>query len=65
MVLIGLKEKIKHVCKSEKACAERMGWTKQRLNKITQGRKIATVKEVEEIANALGEKAKDIIYFFI
>ena len=65
MILVDLKNKIKNVCKTEKACAEKMGWTKQRLNKITQGRKIATVVEVEEIARALGEQPKDIIYFFI
>lgn len=65
MILADLKARIKHVCKTEKACAEKMGWTKQRLNKITQGKKIATVVEVEEIARALGEQPKDIIYFFI
>lgn len=38
---------------SEKACADAMGWPKQKLNKIVNGKKEPTVSEVVKIATTL------------
>ncbi len=38
---------------TEKACADYLGWPRQRLNKIVVGKKEPSVSEVVAIANAL------------
>ena len=39
---------------SETALANAMGWSRQRLNRITNGKKIPDIIEVGELAKALG-----------
>lgn len=39
--------------KSESEMARRMGWNKQRLNKITTGMKTPNVNDINKMANAL------------
>lgn len=38
---------------TEKACAEALGWPKQRLNNITNGKKEPTVSEIAAIARTV------------
>lgn len=51
--------------RSEAACAREIGWSKQRLNKITNGKKIPDVTELNCIAVALGCDAGDLLRFFL
>lgn len=60
-----LKEMVYSKYKNESAMAAFLGWPRQRLNKITTGRRVPTVQEVGEISNALGEKVETIAGLFL
>lgn len=51
--------------RSEAACAREIGWSKQRLNKITNGKKVPDVAELNCLAVALGCDAGDLLRFFL
>lgn len=51
--------------RSEAACAREIGWSKQRLNKITTGKKIPDVAELNSIATVLNCDAGDLLHFFL
>lgn len=51
--------------KNEAECARKMGWSRQRLNKITTGKKIPDVNEVNDIATALEEPVENVLYIFL
>ena len=61
----GLRGMICSKYRTEAACAREMGWSKQRLNKITNGKKIPDVTELNCIAVALGCDAGDLLQFFL
>ena len=50
---------------NESQMADEMGWSRQRLNKITNGDKAPSLEEVESIANALGEPVITIVNIFL
>jgi len=50
---------------SESACAEYLGWPKQRLNKITNGKKEPSVSELCEIAKAVDCSVTDLANIFL
>ena len=50
---------------SETAFAEHIGWSRQRLNKITTGRKEPHVTEVLEIAEGLDADVSVIVNIFL
>jgi transcriptional regulator with XRE-family HTH domain len=50
---------------SETAFAEHLGWTRQRLNKITTGQKEPSVTEVHIIAEGLGIDVSVIFQIFL
>lgn len=50
---------------NESAMAKYMGWTKQKLNKITTGKKMPDLQETNEIAIALGKSLTDVANIFL
>lgn len=50
---------------TEKDCAEAMGWPRQRLNKITAGKKEPSVSEVVAIACAVGKSVEQVADIFL
>ncbi len=51
--------------KSEAAFARHLGWSRQRLNKITNLHKSPTVQEINEIAIGLGKSASEVYLIFL
>lgn len=62
---MGIKDLILSKFSSEAAFARCLGWSRQRLNKITNLSKGPTVQEINEIANGLGESASDVYLIFL
>ncbi len=60
-----LKREILKVYKYESHCADAMGWTRQKLNKITNGDKEPTVEELNAIAKAIHKPISYVISFFL
>lgn len=60
-----IKDLIYEKFKTEAACAKALGWPRQRLNKITNGIKVPTVKEVNELSLVLDTPVGDIAKFFL
>lgn len=50
---------------TEAEFARAIGWPRQRLNKITSGRKEPTISEVNEISVGLDEPVQQIASFFL
>ena len=51
--------------KSETAMAQAMNWSRQRLNRITSGRKVPDIMEVNLMAEALGVPFGDMADIFL
>ena len=49
---------------NESAMAKAMGWPRQRLNRITSGRKMPDLEETTEIATALKKPLTDVANIF-
>ncbi len=62
---MGIKDLILLKFSSEAAFARHLGWSRQRLNKITKLNKSPTVQEINDIATGLGESASDIYLIFL
>lgn len=60
-----LKEMIRAKFGSEASMARSIGWSRQRLNKITTGVKEPDVGELSAIANGLGEPVGVIADIFL
>ena len=60
-----LKKMIYGKFDSEKDCADAMGWPKQRLNKITNGKKEPSVSEVVKFARAVEEPVEIVANIFL
>lgn len=60
-----LHNAIHEVYKNESACASAMGWTRQKLNKITNMIKEPTVGELNELAVALKKTVGEVASFFL
>lgn len=56
---------IKTLYKSEAACARALGWSRQRLNKITTGAKEPDVYELNELARKLKRPVGEVCKFFL
>lgn len=65
MQLDRLKVCIKAKFGTEANMARRMNWPRQRLNKITTGRKVPDVGEIGEMATALEESITKVAEFFL
>ena len=50
---------------SETQLANDLGWTKQRLNVITTGRREPDLEEVAALAGKLGTTVEDMVYIFL
>lgn len=50
---------------SESEMANFLGWPRQRLNKITNGIKEPDIKELNQLAEALGKSVGDIAQIFL
>lgn len=50
---------------SESVMADEMGWSRQRLNRITNKRKMPDLQETAEIANALGKPLTFVANIFL
>lgn len=49
----------------ETVLADKLGWTRQRLNKITTGRKTPNIEELNELAQALDEPVDRMMHIFL
>ena len=61
----GIKAVIYGKFQTETACAAQMGWPRQRLNKIVQGKKEPTASELDAIAKATGTAIDSIAEIFL
>ena len=50
---------------TEKDCADAMGWPRQRLNKITTGKKEPSVSEVVALAHAVDRSVEYVANIFL
>lgn len=50
---------------TERDCADAIGWPRQRLNKITNGKKEPSVSEVVAIANAVDRSVEYVAGIFL
>ena len=50
---------------SQTEFAEYLGWSKQRLSKITSGRKEPSISEVSEISQGLGIEISVVVRIFV
>ena len=62
---LDLKGRIHSKYNSEAEFAKAIGWSRQRLSKITNGHKIPTLFEVDALATALGCSFMDIANFYL
>ena len=62
---LDLKGKIHSKYNSEAEFARVIGWTRQRLSKITNGHRVPTLFEVDFLATALGCSFMDIANFYL
>lgn len=60
-----IKELIYSQFETESACAKALGWPRQRLNKISKGYKVPTVKEVNELSKVLKMPVGDLASIFL
>lgn len=51
--------------RSEAQCAKRLGWDRQRLNKISLGKKEPSVYELNALATALDKSVSDLVPIFL
>lgn len=50
---------------SESQMAQAMGWSRQRLNKITNGKKVPDLFDLKALADALGISLIDLVPIFL
>lgn len=50
---------------NESAMAKSMGWSRQKLNRITTGRKLPDLQETKEIALALDKTLQEVADIFL
>lgn len=50
---------------TESMLAQDLGWTKQRLNVITTGKREPDLEEVEALAEKLGKPVGEMVYIFL
>lgn len=62
---LDLRGKIHAKFDSEAEMARALGWTRQRLSKITNGHKIPTIFEIDDMATVLGCTFMDIANFYL
>ena len=60
-----VREMIREKYHSEAECARSMGWKRQRLNKITTGKKIPDIDELNTLAVALGRDVAVLLHIFL
>lgn len=69
MSLVDMKSQLREIIaenyQSEAECARKMGWTRQKLNKLTNGIKEPDVSEVQELSVALHKPILDITLIFL
>ena len=58
--VLGLRSLIYGKFDTEAAFAEHLGWSRQRLSKITNGKKVPSIYEAKAIADALDEDIQKI-----
>ena len=62
---LDLKGRIHSKYNSEAEFAKAIGWTRQRLSKITNGHKVPSLYDVDLLATALGCSFMDIANFYL
>lgn len=62
---LDLRGKIYSKFNSEAEMARELGWTRQRLSKITNGHKVPTIFEIDEMASVLCCTFMDIANFYL
>lgn len=62
---VELKDMIHEKYGKEVALANRLGWPRQRLNKITTGRRLPDIEELNDLANALERPVNEMIIVFL
>ena len=51
--------------KNEADCARELGWDRRKLNKITTGRKVPTIDELDELARVLNSSIGELAPYFL
>ena len=51
--------------KSEAECARKLGWNRQKLNRITTGKSLPSITELNELANVLEEDSSTLLHIFL
>lgn len=49
----------------ESALADHLGWSRQKLNKITTGRKLPNLEELNALSGALDEPVDKMLHIFL
>ena len=60
-----VKEELRDMIRAEAECARKMGWSRQRLNKITTGKKMPDIAELNCIAAVLERNADELLHIFL
>ena len=60
-----LNQIIRNKFRSEAECARKIGWSRQRLNKITTGNKVPDVDELNRIASAVERNPEELLHIFL
>jgi len=60
-----LRGKIHCKYRTEAECAKALGWTRQRLNAITTGKRLPSVVELNDLAIVLGVAFDDMANIFL
>ena len=64
-VILELRGLIYGQYKNESELAKKIGWPRQRLNKITTGSKVPDLNEVQELAAHLGISIEEMAQIFL
>lgn len=60
-----IKAQIYGKFRSEAECARKLGWSRQKLNKITMGKTLPNIRELNEMANVLDVKCDTLLHIFL
>lgn len=60
-----LRSKIYGKYKSEAEFARSLGWSRQKLNKLTTGKKMPDIEELNQLSSGLGIEVGELIHIFL
>lgn len=60
-----LRSKIYGKYKSEAEFARSLGWSRQKLNKLTTGKKLPDIEELNQLSSELGIEVGELLHIFL